>query len=224
MVQRPTVVGRKAHYITANKLAAGYLVCEAHKSTNTVQLDGLPENVVPLSKQTISIKCDMPNDDAMCVSGEQVSVLPNFAMTDFASQGRTHPFNVVIIVGAIDWCTLACQEVLVARYHFAGKDFIKKDTRWFDRFPYTEFRELEILDDITRLHYLGELPPSVSAVTRTGLIRSYQLLKGYRACPKDCPSFNWMSRHDPMNLVDKSEDASWQLVGKRSNKPCAIFG
>jgi len=38
-----------------------------------------------------------------------------------------------------------------------------------------EFRELEILDDITGLHYLGELPPSVSAVTRTGLIRSYQL-------------------------------------------------
>jgi len=38
-----------------------------------------------------------------------------------------------------------------------------------------EFRELEILDDITRLHYLGELPPSVSAVTRTELIRSYQL-------------------------------------------------
>jgi len=97
-----TVVGRKAHYITANKLALDTLFVKLINPPNTVQLDGLPENVVPLSKQTISIKCDMPNDDAMCVSGEQVSVLPNFAMTDFASQGRTHPFNVVIIVGAIN--------------------------------------------------------------------------------------------------------------------------
>jgi len=81
-----------------------------------------------------------------------------------------------------------------------------------------EFRELEILDDITRLCYLGELPPSVSAVTRTALIRSYQLWKGTEHVPKTVhPSIEW-SKHDPMNLVDKSEDASWQLVGKKSNK------
>jgi len=58
---------------------------------------------------------------------------------------------------------------------FAARISSKKIQGGLTGFLIQEFRELEILDDITRLHYLGELPPSVSAVTRTGLIRSYQL-------------------------------------------------
>jgi len=84
----------KAHYITHDKLALDVLFVRLTNPPTTVQLEGLPENVV-LSQTVISIKCDMPNDNVMRISREQVPVLANFGMTDFASQGRTRPFNVV---------------------------------------------------------------------------------------------------------------------------------
>jgi len=37
----------------------------------------------------------LPNDNILTVSRDQVPVIPNFAMTDFASQGRTRTNNVV---------------------------------------------------------------------------------------------------------------------------------
>ncbi|KAI0827610.1 hypothetical protein BC628DRAFT_1409571 [Trametes gibbosa] len=54
-----------------------------------VQVPGLPMNVIPLgrSKQTV--------DTVVAIAREQVMILPNFAMTDYACQGRTRPDNVV---------------------------------------------------------------------------------------------------------------------------------
>jgi len=62
-----TVVGRKAHYITANKLALDTLFVKLTNPPNTVQLDGLPENVVPVSKQPSqsNVTCQMM---MLCVS------------------------------------------------------------------------------------------------------------------------------------------------------------
>jgi len=109
--------------------------------------------------------------------------------------------------------------VLVCKVPFCCKVLIQKKIQGgLTGFLRQEFRELEILDDITRLRYLGELPPSVSAVTRTALIRSYQLWKGTEHVPKTVhPSIEW-SKHDLMNLVDKSEDASWQLLAKNQTR------
>ena len=61
----------------------------------TIQIEGLPENVAPLLKNSKSIQCLCPSDLTVSISCSQVSVLPNFAMTDYASQGKTCPFNVV---------------------------------------------------------------------------------------------------------------------------------
>ena len=60
----------------------------------TIQIDGLPENVVPVCPTTNSIRATLPNDESYCISRKQVEVLVNFAMTDFGSQGKTRPFNV----------------------------------------------------------------------------------------------------------------------------------
>jgi len=63
----------------------------------------------------------------------------------------------------------------------------------------------------------------VSAVTRTGLVRSYQLWKGTEHVPKSVhPSIEW-SKHDPMNLVDKSEDAHGNWLAK-NQADCTVFG
>jgi hypothetical protein len=61
----------------------------------TINLEGLPENVVPLTKISKSLVCVTPSDVALKISQSQVPVLPNFAMTDYASQGKTCPVNVV---------------------------------------------------------------------------------------------------------------------------------
>ena len=60
-----------------------------------VKFDGLPENVVPLTATSVSTVCFLPDDSSIKVSRKQVEVLPNFSMTDYSSQGKTRPYNVV---------------------------------------------------------------------------------------------------------------------------------
>jgi len=55
----------------------------------------LPENVVPLTCSSTTVKASLPNDDTILISRIQVEVLVNFAMTDFASQGKTRIKNPV---------------------------------------------------------------------------------------------------------------------------------
>ncbi|TFK53369.1 hypothetical protein OE88DRAFT_1625780 [Heliocybe sulcata] len=60
-----------------------------------VQLEGLPTNVVPLIRHTSTVTCKMPNNQTEQINRQQIPILPNFAMTDYASQGRTRPNNVI---------------------------------------------------------------------------------------------------------------------------------
>lgn len=61
----------------------------------TVNIPGLPENVVPIVRQSTTTDCMLPSDHLVPVARDQVLVLPNFAMTDYGAQGRTRPFNPV---------------------------------------------------------------------------------------------------------------------------------
>ena len=66
----------------------------------TVQLDSLPENVVPLIRTTMSTQCLLPNNTTISISRSQVEVLPNFAITDYTSQGKTRIHNPVDLSSA----------------------------------------------------------------------------------------------------------------------------
>jgi len=57
-----------------------------------VKFDGLPENIAKMSQ---TIECTMKSDQIRMVEREQCCVLPNFSMTDYASQGKTRPYNPV---------------------------------------------------------------------------------------------------------------------------------
>lgn len=59
-----------------------------------MKLPGLPENVVPLTLSPRPVTAILPECKAN-ISRSQVSVLPNFAMTDYGAQGRTRPCNPV---------------------------------------------------------------------------------------------------------------------------------
>jgi hypothetical protein len=60
----------------------------------TVNIDGLPENIVPLVRSSTGIECFLPDDTAISISRSQVEVILNFAITDYACQGKTHLFNI----------------------------------------------------------------------------------------------------------------------------------
>ncbi|KAL1750006.1 hypothetical protein FB107DRAFT_224609, partial [Schizophyllum commune] len=62
----------------------------------TVKLEGLEENVVPLTPlKEPRLRCQLPNDQVVTIERRQIPVLLNFSMTDYASQGKTRPVNVV---------------------------------------------------------------------------------------------------------------------------------
>ncbi|KAI0055032.1 hypothetical protein BV25DRAFT_1762200, partial [Artomyces pyxidatus] len=90
-----TVIGWRSHVSPHDQETLDTVFIKLTKPPQPVQLDGLPENVVPISRQTTRVKCEMPNDIPTWIAREQVPLLPNFAMTDYASQGRTRPYNVV---------------------------------------------------------------------------------------------------------------------------------
>jgi len=60
-----------------------------------ITLDGLPLNVVPLMKTTVTTSCKLPNGSSIAVTRCQIEALPNFVMTNYASQGKTRLYNVV---------------------------------------------------------------------------------------------------------------------------------
>jgi hypothetical protein len=62
-----------------------------------------------------------------------------------------------------------------------------------------ELRELELLDEITKLHYLGKLHKSVSGCTRNHLIKSFREWKGHQYVPQSIhKSLRW-TKQDPLN-------------------------
>ncbi|KAF9050143.1 P-loop containing nucleoside triphosphate hydrolase protein, partial [Panaeolus papilionaceus] len=64
-----------------------------------VNIEGLPTNVVPIYPKTNSISTLLPNGDTILLQRQQVELLPNFAMTVYASQGKTRPDNPVHLLG-----------------------------------------------------------------------------------------------------------------------------
>ena len=70
-----------------NSLETLYL--ELKNPPKEIHLPYLPKNIIPMSKTSKSIKCILPNDHEINIMRQQVNVLPNFSMTDYASQGKT---------------------------------------------------------------------------------------------------------------------------------------
>ena len=52
-----------------------------------MKIDGLPENVVPITRGSKNIECIFSSDLKEYLHRSQVWVLPNFSMTDYTSQG-----------------------------------------------------------------------------------------------------------------------------------------
>ncbi|KAF8135525.1 hypothetical protein EV363DRAFT_1070828, partial [Boletus edulis] len=93
--QEAYVVGWTSLQGNHNQLILDTLFVELIRPPIDVQIDGLPNNVVPIPNTVKDILCTLPSDQTVYIQQQQVHVLPNFAMTDYASQGKTRQYNVV---------------------------------------------------------------------------------------------------------------------------------
>jgi hypothetical protein len=97
----------------------------------------------------------------------------NFSMTDYASQGKTRPYNVVNLN---DNCSHQSYSAALSHSATAAGTLItqifhpQKITGGASGALRQEFRELELLDEITDLRYNGKFHRSVIGEWRNMLI------------------------------------------------------
>ena len=179
-----------------------------------VKVSGLPENIVPVYPTTTNISAMLPNDEKFYIARTQVEVLVNFAMTDFGSQGKTRLQNVS------DPNNLRSHQ---SYYTALSRSATAEGTlilQGFDPKVITggcsgalrqEFRELELLDEITRLRYLGKLPAIVDGDTRNHVIAAFREWRGEHYIPQNVhPSIRWSKRSpwlesEVLNLDERLE-------------------
>ena len=147
-------------------------------------------------------------------------MLPNFAMTDYTSQGKTRTFNVVDLSS-----TRSHQSYYTALSRSASATGTVI-LQGFDTYKITggasgvlrqEFRELEMLDDITMLCYNRKLPSSVVGIHRNDLISAFRLLKGEEYVPSKVHRAIRWKENDPLHLSEGT-DVAWRIVDS-SDKP-----
>ncbi|KAF8635348.1 hypothetical protein AX14_010516 [Amanita brunnescens Koide BX004] len=93
--QEGTVVGWKSSLGKFKQKMLEIVFIKLINPPSKIHLEGLPEYVVPLVHSATSITCKLPDDKEVTILRTQVEILPNFSMTDFASQGKTRLFNPV---------------------------------------------------------------------------------------------------------------------------------
>ena len=185
------------------------------KPAKTVKIDGLPENVVPITKATKTVTCTYQSDLQESVERQQVWVLPNFAMTDYASQGKTRPANVVDLSYCRDhrsYYTCLSRSATASGTIIVQGFSPQKITCGASGYLRQEFREQELLDEITKLRYEGQLPDHIEGNLRNPLIRSYQKWKGTSYVPSGTHKALKWTATDPLPLLPVITDSPWQIL------------
>jgi hypothetical protein len=93
--QEATVAGWQTCHGLKGQLMLDTLFVTLVNPPTTIQINSLAVNTVPLTSTVNNITCYLPDDTKVQISRTQVEILPNFAMTDYASQGKTRPHNAV---------------------------------------------------------------------------------------------------------------------------------
>ena len=214
--QEGFVVGWQSSIGPHKQLVLDTLFVELDKPPKVVKIPGLPDNVVPIVRSTKTIECVFPSDVKETIERQQVFVIPNFAMTAHAAQGKTRPQNVVHLNSCFNhmayYSSLSRSATAAGTVILQGFDS-KVITRGCTGYLRQEFRELEILDDVTRLKYEKQLPDSINGNLRHTLINQYQVQKGkyYVPCKTDA-ALVW-SENDPLQPL-MINDMSWKIVDR----------
>ncbi|KAF9549155.1 hypothetical protein CPC08DRAFT_592444, partial [Agrocybe pediades] len=93
--QEAKIVGWQSAMGPHDKPVLDVLFAKLSNPPQSVKFDGLPENVVPLTMSPTTIKIQFDSGWYTSISRTQIQFLPNFSMTDYASQGKTRLVNIV---------------------------------------------------------------------------------------------------------------------------------
>ncbi|KAJ7697106.1 hypothetical protein B0H16DRAFT_1350276 [Mycena metata] len=179
--QEAVIVGWDASVGSHNKKVLDTLFVSLINPPRPVQLPDLPLNVVPIGRTSVHVTALLRDDSLISLNREQVVILPNFAMTDYASQGKSRNPNVVHLNNCKDH---RAYYVALSRGNEAEHTVIvqgfdeKKITSGMSGYLRQEFRELELLDEITKLRWEGKLPMTITGIYRGQLLSSYKKWKG----------------------------------------------
>lgn len=212
-----TVAGWQSILEPDHQMVLDTLFVKLKNPPKCIKLDGLPENVVPLTRHSTSIMCSLPNDDEISISREQVLVLPNFAMKDYASQDRTRPDNVVDLNSCkthLSYYTCLSRSASAAGTIIVQGFDPRVITGGASGYLRQEFRELEILDEITNLRYQNDLPSAVIGNTRNSLISGFQKWKGSDFVPSNVHAAIQWGKFDSL-VVTESNNILWQIIDKK---------
>ena len=193
--QEATVIGWQSKTGSKGQVMLDTLFVKLSSPPSKIKPKDLPENVVPLTCSTYTITCKLPDESSLRISRTQVDVLPNFAMTDFASQGKTRIYNPVDLNNCRShqayYTALSRSASAAGTVILQGFD-ISKITGRASGALRQEFRELEVMDEITLLKYESKLHNSVIGETRNALIHTYHMHKGLDYIPSAVhPAIKW---------------------------------
>ncbi|KAJ6464410.1 hypothetical protein C8R45DRAFT_840437 [Mycena sanguinolenta] len=214
--QEAIVVGWQSDIGERKKPILDTLFVELVDLPKPIQIPGLPANVVALTARKDSIWCNLPDDSTIQVTRSQIPVLPNFAMTDYSSQGKTRPINVVDLNNCRThfsfYTALSRGTSSAGTFILQGADY-SKITKGINGYLRQEFRELEILNEITRLRYEGLLPPQVHGDNRPELIMAfYASNKNPFELTDVHPALRSKPGEQPINALPVLK-GKWEMIG-----------
>jgi len=214
-----TVVSWQSMKGPENQNVVDTLFVKLTNPPKTVKFEGLSENVVPITRHNTATRCSLPNDDEISLTRNQVLVLPNFAMTDYGAQGRTRPYNPVDLNSC---ATHQSYYTCLSRRSTASGTIIvqgfdpKIITGGASGYLRQEFRELELLDEITRLKYENKLPSEINGHNRNTIIHQFQQWKGTSFIPENVHEAIKWNNSDPFDILPVIADSPWKIISKEN--------
>ncbi|KAA1480111.1 hypothetical protein DENSPDRAFT_789969 [Dentipellis sp. KUC8613] len=209
------VTGFQSHYISETQRVLDVVFVKLINPPSPIQIEGLELNEVPVSMQHNDITATMPNGSSMFLTRQQVPILPNFGMTDFGCQGRTREVNVMDLKTCRNHQSV--YTCLSRASTYKGTVIMRmcdigKITGGITGWQRQEFRELELLDYITKLRFNGELKEGVGGNTRASVINSFK--KVYQDhCPSHVPDILKWSAEDSLIPQEDDDEFVWQRAG-----------
>lgn len=219
--QEGHVVGWTSRAGSCGNEALDVVFVKLHNPVKNIHVsEELGENIVPIvaSESRIEYKID---GEKRVIRRRQVNIHPNFAMTEFSAQGKSRDVNIVYlqesrcfhaIYTALSRGTSADKTVILG--HFSPSKITGKCSGPLR----AEYRELELLDEITKFRYLDQLPSTVDGHNRVFLLKSFWQWKNEMYIPSNThPAIRWKEgdRDRPDKVLPETVE-KWRMITKES--------
>lgn len=184
-----------------------------------IKIDELPMNVVPIPRRSEIITCKLSSQESRSILRSQVPVILNFAMADYCSQGKTRLVNPIHLKDCRNHQSVY---TCLSRSSCAGSTIILEDfpdekiTNGLNGDLRLEFRELEMLNEITRRQLSGTLNNNVKSIVRRELIKQFVTHED-PYIPRDIHNEIQWNDMSPF-LENLTHTESWQIISKSDRK------